>query len=692
LLPPLTQLNTPYPSISYLARHLRRIGIPSRQRDLGLELALHLYSRAGLRAIFDSIDAAGPRTEAGWRALALRAQHESAVEPVIAFLQGRDRTIGPRILDTPMLPSGERLARADIGAFGPHAVDDAARHLATLYLADLADLVAAEVDPGFGLARYHAQIATGQASFDPLAERLARETILDTWIDALADSVEMGPALDRAGPLVGISVPFPGNLYAGLRLGRRLRARGAFVVMGGGYVNTELRYTREARLWDCVDALSFDDGEGPLVALWDWATGGPDFRHRLRTPDGDHDRARPNVPAETAAFYGDLPLDDYLQLIDGTNPAHRLWSDGRWNKITLAHGCYWKKCSFCDIRLPYIADYAPTPIDTLVDSVRELVRDTGQRGFHLVDEAAPPRAMRDFALELLRGGDCITWWGNIRFEEAFTPDLCRLLAASGLVAVTGGLEVASDRLLARMHKGVTVEQVARVCRAFSLSGVLTHAYLMYGFPTQTEDETLESLELVRQLFAAGVLKSAFWHRFVLTRHSGMFGHATAYGFALEGPTGAPELHFAANDVPHLDPLGVDHDRFDAPLARAVGAWMRDEGLHDRVDRWFDAPVAAPQPGTRIATALAVADAPPTTGRVVWLGGDVLEDDDALLVHGLDGPVRFRAGQAGNAALGELLQSARPDLPPLPWQEVFPHLDARARATLPALRQAGLVVV
>jgi hypothetical protein len=36
------------------------------------------------------------------------------------------------------------------------------------------------------------------------------------------------------------------------------------------------------------------------------------------------------------------------------NPMHRLWSDGRWNKLTVAHGCYWKKCSFCDVGLDYI--------------------------------------------------------------------------------------------------------------------------------------------------------------------------------------------------------------------------------------------------------------------------------------------------------------------------------------------------
>jgi hypothetical protein len=80
-------------------------------------------------------------------------------------------------------------------------------------------------------------------------------------------------------------------------------------------------------------------------------------------------------------------------------------------------------------------------------------------------------------------------------------------AAAGLIAVTGGLEVASDRLLTLMDKGITIEQAARSAWAFRQAGVRVHAYLMYGFPTETAQETVDSLEIVRQLFAAGLLDS-----------------------------------------------------------------------------------------------------------------------------------------------------------------------------------------
>ncbi len=667
VLPPLTQLNTPYPSISYLARFLRSQGVATRQRDLGIELALRVYCREGLAALFDEVASRGPGSAEADHALALRAQHESVIGPVVAFLQGRDSTLARRLVDTPFLPRGPRLLDPELGELGAAAIDDVARHLATLYLADLADLVASEIDEGFALHRYQHHLAAGPVSFDAIDARLGRTTLLDQWLDELADTLD-------SADLVGLSVPFPGNLYGALRVGRRLRARGAFVVMGGGYVNTELREVDDARLWDNVDALTYDDGEAPLHSLIRWQSGGARALCRTRTREGYFHTAT-HAPTTFAADYGDLRLDHYLQLVDTTNPAHRMWGDGRWNKITLAHGCYWKKCSFCDVNLDYIARYAPARTVDLVDAVEALVSTTGQRGFHAVDEAAPPRGARDFALELLRRRLAITWWGNIRFESAFTPDLCRLLASSGLVAVTGGLEVASDRLLEKMQKGVTIEQVARAAAAFSQAGTLVHAYLMYGFPGQTLQETVDSAEVARQLFAAGVLRSAFWHRFVLTRHSAVYAAPAHFGVVPRPVPGA----FAQNDVPHEDPAGAPADAFDDVLPEMLRYWMKGEQLDRPVHTWFrGATPATTEEPDRVTRALEGLEQP-LHGRLLWVGGAV-----AALAHGIDGE------EPVPPAVATLLQHCGVEHPPLHWDDVRPSLSRSELRALERVRPLGLL--
>lgn len=687
-LAPLSQLNTPYPSIAYLARALREDGRSCHLRDLGLEVMLELFSRDGLAAVFDELESREELVEPAWRFVSLRSQYEGTIGPVIRFLQGRDRTLTTRVLETSFLPRGPRSERADLSRFGDFAADDAARYLCTLYLEDIADLVTSTIDPGFGLARYQQHLATGPVRFEPLQQRLAQANILDGFLDRRIDAL-----IEETRPeVVGISIPFPGTLLGALRTGRRLKAAGVTVLFGGGYVNTELRDLDEPAIWDFVDAITYDDGEGPFLAWLEHREGGADRRHRTRTAEGLHDQPSSPRPFVPAAWYGDLPLDRYLQLVDAQNAAHRLWSDGRWNKVTLAHGCYWKRCAFCDVGLDYIARYEPARIGALVDAMEELVEVTGESGFHLVDEAAPPKLMRNLALELLRRDLRVSWWGNIRFERAFTPDLCRLLAASGLIAVSGGLEVASDRLLEVMDKGITVDQAARAAHAFRGAGVLVHAYLMYGFPTQTEQETVDAMEVVRQMFAEGVLASGFWHRFVLTRHSRVYADPGAYDVALvplpEGPL------FATNDIPHRDEKGADPDRFDDGLVRALAAWMRGEGLEQPVQFWFEPPLVETEESPR-RIRLALSEEGAVGERLIWLGGGVLESPEGLVLHHSNGETVVDGSPQEREWLFEVIEAARPGADPLTLKEavnVFPGDWRRYGRRWKRVRAAGMVLI
>ncbi|WP_298826158.1 radical SAM protein [uncultured Piscinibacter sp.] len=615
VIPPMTQLNTPYPSTAYLTGFLRSRGIDARQEDLAIALVLELLSATGLRAVRAELEQ-GPRHPRTANVAAFLAQfdrYEASIDAVIAFLQGRDATLMHRICSRALLPEGSRFAALDAyvaggddgaggdpmaWAFGALGTHDRARHLATLYLNDIADVLREGIDPHFEFVRYAEQLATSQPSFEPLAQALAAPPhLIDRTLRELALA-----AVDRHRPtLVLLSVPFPGAVYAALRIAQAIKAHdpSITIALGGGFVNTELRELAEPRLFDLVDVVTLDGGERPLLALIDHLEGRRSRERLVRSFVREDDAVRyvnfpePDVPFDETGTptWDGLPLWRYLSLLDMLNPMHRLWSDGRWNKLTVAHGCYWKKCSFCDVSLDYISRYEAANAATLVDRIEAIVAETGQTGFHFVDEAAPPKALRALAVELKRRRLAITWWGNIRFEKSFTPQLCEELAESGCIAVTGGLEVASDRLLALMKKGVSVEQVARVTRAFSESGILVHAYLMYGFPTQTVQETVDALEYVRQLFAAGCIQSGFFHRFACTVHSPVGLHPAQYGVTLRP---LPPGNFARNDIGFVDPTGVDHDRLGTALKKALYNYMHGIALEQDVRRWFDMPVPRPR--------------------------------------------------------------------------------------------------
>jgi radical SAM superfamily enzyme YgiQ (UPF0313 family) len=607
LIPPMTQLNTPYPSTAYLTGFLRSRGFDAVQTDLALQLVLHLLSRSGLQQILDRArQHPAMKTSGSVQTFAAESgRYLATVDLVIRFLQGRDSTLAHRIASRNLLPEGPRFQTLDVyegdedngedslaWAFGALGVQDRARHLCTLFLSDLADVIRETIDPRFEFVRYAESLAASQPTFDPLAAALAAPlTLLDETLRHLTRN-----AVQQHQPqMVLVTVPFPGTVYAAFRIAQWIRemAPDVLTVLGGGYVNTELRELQEPRVFDYFDFVTLDDGERPLLALVDHLQGRRALDQLVRTYYRSSDTGRvqysravePDVPfakVGTPTWDG-LPLHEYLSTLDMLNPMHRLWSDGRWNKLTIAHGCYWKKCSFCDISLDYIGRYDTAAAELLADRIQTIVQETGQTGFHFVDEAAPPKGLRSLAEELLKRNLKISWWGNIRFEKSFTPDLCQLLADSGCIAISGGLEVASDRLLALMEKGVSVAQVARVTRSFSDAGILVHAYLMYGFPTQTVQETVDALEYVRQLFEEGCLHSGFFHRFTCTAHSPVGQSPERYGVTLKP---LPPITFAKNDVEFVDPTGVDHDALGESLTKAIYNFMHGVGLDADIRSWF----------------------------------------------------------------------------------------------------------
>lgn len=633
--PPFTQLNTPYPATSYLKGYLSSVGIEARQADLSLETILKIFSPEGLATIFDWLEAnEADLSENGFRIFSQRKAYLRTIGPVLAFLQNRDHGLAFVICRRDYLPEASRFVHieANLPGFGELGIHDKARYFSTLYLEDLGDLITESVDPFFGFSRYAERLGRTASSFDDLYGSLTGDDtfVTTTMLELLDDRMA-----EHCPGLVCLTVPFPGNVFAAFRCARHIKEnyKGVRVAIGGGYVNTELRSVYDERVFEFVDFITLDDGEAPLRILIEYLEGKRPQNKLKRTfmlsevgviyIDGAPEKDVAQRDTGTPDLDG-LLLNSYLSVIELANPMHRLWSDGRWNKLTLAHGCYWGKCSFCDVTLDYIERYEPVPAAEICDRMAKMIRQSGQTGFHFVDEAAPPALMRDVSIELIRRDMAVSWWTNIRFEKSFTSDLCRLLAASGCIAVSGGLEVASDRLLDLMKKGVTVAQVARVARAFEDAGIMVHAYLMYGFPTQTDQETIDSLETVRQMFEAGVIRSGFWHLFAMTAHSPVGLEPAVYSVVAEGPDFGG---FADNDRYHSDPAGADHDKYSEGLRVSLLNYMQGHGIDWPLGDWFDfeIPDTTLQPGS-IAAFIKEDVLQPwrPTNRIVWTGGEPVE--------------------------------------------------------------------
>jgi hypothetical protein len=635
--PPFTQLNTPYPATAYIKGFLNTINIPSVQADLGIEVILKLFSKEGLQKLFQSINHQ-PTTDNSKRIFALQDEYIKTIDSVIAFLQGKNPTLALQICQEDFLPEASRFSQLEEldWAFGTMGTQDKAKHLATLYLEDISDFIVECVDENFGFSRYAERLGRSANSFDELYATLQTKL---TYIDEILISILEERMATIQPNLFLISVPFPGNLYSAFRCAQWVKKNypNIKIAMGGGFPNTELRSLSDKRVFEFFDFITLDDGELPIQLIIDNEhTSDSELAKQLITDKqykrtfllengavvyknnsnkADYKQSQVGTPD-----YFDLPLDKYISVIEIVNPMHRMWSDGRWNKLTMAHGCYWGKCTFCDISLDYIKVYEPIAANLLCDRMEEMIAQTGQNGFHFVDEAAPPALMRALALEILRRKLTVTWWTNIRFEKSFSRDLCLLLKASGCIAVSGGLEVASDRLLKLIDKGVTVEQVAKVTRNFTEAGIMVHAYLMYGYPTQTIQETIDSLEMVRQLFEVGVLQSGFWHQFAMTAHSPVGLYPEKFGVVKETTVLGT---FANNDINYSDKTGINHDQFSFGLKKSLFNFMHGICFDYPLQDWFEFKIPKTKiPGDFIFNALQEDfefNIKPTA-KIVWLGG------------------------------------------------------------------------
>ncbi len=512
LTPPFVQLNTPYPATPSLVGFLSERGYACTQRDLSIEVALEV----------------------------LRMYGDDFADEAIEILQN------------------------------PHLPDEA-KVETTAYVDELALWIRDNVDPDFGFSRYAERLGVAVPDFGLILKRLRRRSPIDRILERKVAELlqEVKPAV------ISVTCPFPGTLLGAFRIAQVVRklAPNVQMVLGGGYVNTELRELDDPRVGRFFDAVMYDEGYAPWLEF-------------LGAPEKE-------IPPFVKPSYEGLDLSLYMDLPESENPMHRLWSTGRWLKIQMARGCYWHKCAFCDVTLDYIKCFQMPDATTIVDAMEALARETQMAdqipGFHFTDEAMPPALIERMCREILKHKFKCRWWGNVRFDTAFTPKLVRLMARAGCIAVTGGLECAVDRLLKLMNKGITLAAAHAALTAFRDAGIMVHAYLMYGFPTQTEREAIAALGRVRRFFREGLIQSAFFHRFALTVHSPIAKTPEKFGILVgrrrPAAPRAPRT-FARNEIPFEEPNAPDWDRIGKGLKLALYNYMRGAGYSKPLNFWF----------------------------------------------------------------------------------------------------------
>lgn len=653
--PPLVQLNTPYPSGAYLLDFFNSLyeekNVKGRVEwfDLSNSFFHKIFCKHGIAHIFNSTFEKALKLSSQYEsqgddntAFHLRrfiSQKEfwiNWIDEIIAIVCSSNSKISGRefaheFIRSAHVPRGMRVENFLSNLNRDVSTDDA-QILSSLALADLADYITMVYDQNFALIRYAEHLATSTAEFSETIEGLKAPSLNDFYKPLLLEKIA---SYKNEPTLYCISVPFPGCFESALFSADLIRKEcgdNAIIIFGGGYVNTELREISEKGIFDYCHILSYDKGYGSYIRLFDEfinaACGIEDEKQCFNLKEAfesifdsrkfynfsylkngsviiplekeneeykvlykkEHEYIRKITPD-----YSHIDFTKYPRLADDTNPMHRIWNDGAWLKAYIAHGCYWHRCAFCDTTLDYVKDYCLTDINSLYDSLCVQAEKTGVHGIHFVDEACPPVALQNFALKNMAVKSSnkipLTYWGNIRFEKTFDRDLADLLSAGGLTAVSAGIEIATGNGLSAVNKGTDMENIVNACCAFKEAGILIHSYMIFGFWSQGVQDLIDSMETLRQLFEAGLLDSAFWHKFTLTLHSTVYEEYKKGKYPELKILPQKKTQFAKNDL-HFE--GEEKsEKFSAPLNAALELWMHGEKLSKPVESYF--PFKMPKP-------------------------------------------------------------------------------------------------
>ena len=639
LQPPVMQLNTAYPSGAYLSAFFKSQNCRTKWLDLNIKLFYEIFSKAGLEKLFslaskNALKTAEKAEKSGDEATAFNLRRYVSekklwinwIDKITAILRGQGFENAHRFCFGAHVPRGNRMENYLSNLEHDLTTDDA-RSLASFTLADLADFITIAFDKNFSLVRYAESLTISESSFQEI-EKGAESPVLKHFYVPLLEKLFLdnancfSNAPNGQKTLIMVSVPFPGTFAAALATGKFFKTHfgdKTYISFGGGFANTELRETKEPALAKYTDALCFDRGYASYRALLENLKNHPDDSkfppvYKLRQFSSSSkaevseqktvitDEAKPTkedilfekqTTSSLVPDFSDIDFSLYPRLIDDTNPMHRLWSDGAWIKIYMAHGCYWHKCAFCDITLDYVCGFQPTNVKKLYEEIYRQCEEKNIWGIHFVDEAMPPVLMVQFAKENIAHGSPITWWGNIRFEKYFTRDVADFLAYGGLIGVSAGLESATGNGLNAIHKGTDLDSIVAACCAFKEAGVLVHAYMIYGYWWEKPQDLINSMETLRQFYENGRLDSSFWHKFVLTRHSRVFNE-WKQGLIkdLKPILNEKETPLFAKNGLHFEGE-KSSEKYGESLDYSLNEWMHGRGLKKPVQKWFSFQVPRP---------------------------------------------------------------------------------------------------
>lgn len=302
------------------------------------------------------------------------------------------------------------------------------------------------------------------------------------------------PILQDGPEFIGVSITATSQIVPGLTLCRLIReSRPDIHLTVGGSIFTRLvdNLRRCPGLFDLVDDFIVFEGETALLELLRQLDGKRDYSKVPNLIYRENGKVRVNQP-----FYSEniaqLPAPNY----DGF-PFRLYLAPETVLPVQFSRGCYYKDCAFCALTLDHQNFRQKDPGRT-VDELAQLSAKYDTPYFFFTDECLALSPTKRLCQQLIERGLNLQWTAEMRFEKHLSRELLALMRDAGCLKIVFGLETFNQRMMDFMKKGIQQEHVRRISDDCVDLGIAVHCYVIVGFPTETEQEALETMNFIVQ--------------------------------------------------------------------------------------------------------------------------------------------------------------------------------------------------
>ena len=332
--------------------------------------------------------------------------------------------------------------------------------------------------------------------------------------------------------LVGISVTATSQVMPAFTLARQLKEKNADIhITMGGSVFTKLidNLQQNHLLFNLVDSFIVFEGEHALLGLIEQLEGKMDFSKVPNLVYKEGDRIRVNEPFHIEDI-NSLPTPDY----DGF-PLDRYLSPKRVLPLQGSRGCYWRKCTFCNLHVDNLK-FRLRNLDLVLEDMDRLKEKYSAEYMFFSDECMPVKQLDSLSSRLIEKGNDIKWMAGIRFDKGLTKDILAKAREAGCLKMVFGLESSNKRVLSLMDKGIETEITKNIIDYCDETGIAVHMYVIVGFPSETREEALETLDFVisNEKFLKSKGASCLACLFELEKHAPILRDPGKYGLTKIG--------------------------------------------------------------------------------------------------------------------------------------------------------------